>query len=78
MCIINNKREGTLKALLGADLPNVDSVAPVRPSNPTSNTPPLWLLLFVCLFLCMAPYDCVKTGGNIQDQMVRLPGHSHL
>ena len=38
MCIINNKGEGTLKALLGTDLPNVDSVAPVRPSNAKSNT----------------------------------------
>ena len=73
MCIINNKGEGTLKALLGTDLPNVDSVAPVRPSKAKSNTPPLWLLLF----LCIALYDCVKTEGNIQDQMVRLPGHPH-
>ena len=72
MCIINNKREGTLKALMGTDLPNVDS--PVRPSNVKSNTPRIWLLLF----LCIALYDCLKTEGNIiQDQMVRLPGHPH-
>ena len=73
MCIINNKGEGTLKALLGTDLPNVDSVVPVRPSNMKSNTPRIWLLLF----LCIALYDCLKTGGNIQDQMVRLRGHPH-
>ena len=53
MCIINNKGEGTLKALLGTDLPNVDLVAPVRPSNAKSNTPQIWLLLFVCLFVCL-------------------------
>ena len=76
MCIINNKGEGTLKALLGTDLPSVDS--PVRHSNAKSNTPQIWLLLFVCLFLCMALYDCVKTGGKIQDQMVRLPGLPQL
>ena len=71
MCIINNKGEGTLKALMGTDLPNVDF--PVRPSNVKSNTPRIWLLLF----LCIALYDCLKTEGNIQDQMVRLPGHPH-
>lgn len=74
MCIINNKGEGTLKALLGTDLPNVDSVAQVRPSNAKSYTSRIWLLLF----LCIALYDCLKTEGNIiQDQMVRLPGHPH-
>ena len=74
MCIINNKGEGTLKALLGTDLPNVDSVAPVRPSNAKSNTSRIWLLLF----LCIALYNCLKTEGNIiHDQMVRLPGHPH-
>ena len=57
MCIINNKGEGTLKALLGTDLPSVDS--PVRPSNAKSNTLQIWLLLFVCLFVCFCAWHCM-------------------